>query len=362
MSGYKMGEGGSEAVWGIAGSGKICHDFCIGLMQNKSKVGAVASRRVESAQEFQKTFADKGFSIEKAYTYKDMVNDPQITIVYIGSINTAHKEQALEAINAGKHVLLEKPMCMNVAETEEVVAAAKAKKVFLMEAMWSRFFPATQKIMEILDSGELGKVVHVKADFGFMLPMEGELSGRMWDPKMGGGASYDIGVYPLGFMMMAFKSMPISVAGAGTLAPTGVDATGGVTCTFENAGLASISWGLTGAWEEGTLIACEKGYIKIETPAHTPTAFSVVRVHESGRGFTSPEKLEFPITDLPFHKDRANYPDTNYPLSEGFLYQAQHVEECIKNGKTESDQWPFAYSLGTATILEKFRAQVGYTQ
>lgn len=152
--------------WGIAAAGRISHDFvnAVGtLNQADHQVIAVGARDLSRAVEFAERF-----KIPKAYSsYSELARDPDIEVVYIGTVNPLHYEVALLMLEHGKHVLLEKPMCMNEKQVSRLVTYAKQKNLFLMEAIWSRSFPSYQYIRQQIRSGKLGEIVSVDVEFGF---------------------------------------------------------------------------------------------------------------------------------------------------------------------------------------------------
>lgn len=156
--------------WGIASVGKISHDFvnALGTLSDEDHhVVAVAARDLDRAQEFAERF---GVPKNKAYQgYKTLAEDPDVEVVYIGVLNPQHYEVALLMLEHGKHVLLEKPMTMNEKQTRKLIAYAERKKLFLMEAIWSRFFPAYQYVKRQINSGVLGDIINVDVEFGFDL-------------------------------------------------------------------------------------------------------------------------------------------------------------------------------------------------
>lgn len=167
--------------WGIISTGWIAHQFVTDLAHASNGVAyAVGSRSQESADEFA-----ENHGIPHAYaTYEELLNDPNVDAVYIGTPHPFHKENALMALRAGKAVLCEKPFTVNSGELEEVVAYARAHKLFLMEAMWSRYIPAIVKVREWIAEGKIGDVRLVKADLGFRTDWNPE--GRLLNPKLGG--------------------------------------------------------------------------------------------------------------------------------------------------------------------------------
>lgn len=151
--------------WGIAAAGRITHDFVNALAtlpEGEHTVVAVGERELAPAEDFAKRFG-----IPKAYgSFLELAQDPNVEVVYIGVINILHYELARLFLEHGKHVLVEKPMCMNLKRAKEIIAFAKEKKLFFMEAIWSRFFPAHRYIIEQIKSGKLGEIESIYAEFG----------------------------------------------------------------------------------------------------------------------------------------------------------------------------------------------------
>ncbi|KAG0719543.1 Trans-1,2-dihydrobenzene-1,2-diol dehydrogenase [Chionoecetes opilio] len=148
--------------WGIISAGRISCDFAAAVQLVQKEVVAVAARSLQDA----KNFAAK-YGIEKAYgSYSEMAKDPNVDVVYIGTINTHHLPVSSQMLKAGKPVLCEKPLCMNVRETQQLVQTARECGVFLMEAVFSRFFPAYKELSRRLQDGEIGEVVQVIASLG----------------------------------------------------------------------------------------------------------------------------------------------------------------------------------------------------
>jgi predicted dehydrogenase len=180
--------------WGIIGTGGIAHTFVrdLGLIDEGTAV-AVGSRTEASAN----AFADE-FDIPTRFgSYEELVSDPDVDVVYVSTPHPMHHANTLLALNAGKPVLCEKPFTMNSSEARDVVAIAREKGLFLMEAMWTRFLPHIVKIRELVQSGALGELVLVEADHGQWFPLDP--NHRIFAPELGGGALLDLGVYPVSF-------------------------------------------------------------------------------------------------------------------------------------------------------------------
>ena len=174
--------------WGILGPGGIARAFATDLQSLAGhSVAAVGSRTLSNAQEFVSTFGGKAYG-----SYEELVADESVDAIYVATPHPAHKENVIAALNAGKPVLCEKPFAVNAQEAQEMVAAAVANKVALMEAMWSRFLPQYAQVREIVASGILGKILTVHADHGQRLADQN--IPRLVDPLLAGGALLDLGI------------------------------------------------------------------------------------------------------------------------------------------------------------------------
>ena len=224
--------------WGIASAGLISHDFVNAIhafkQQDLNQVIAVAARHLKSAEEF----AQK-FDIPKAYEgYEKLAQDPEVQVVYVGSINTTHLEVVKLLLENGKNILCEKPLGMNVKEVKEMLDLAKSKNLFLMEAIWSRFQPAYLKLKELIEQSEIGQVFHVQAEFG--MPIQAD---RVNKKVLGGGVCLDIGIYCVQLAQFVFQERPTKVSSAGHLNADGVDET--VCASFMYSGNRSASFQFT---------------------------------------------------------------------------------------------------------------------
>lgn len=151
--------------WGIAAAGKISHDFvnAMGTLNDEHKVVAVAARDLTRAKEFAKQF-----DILNAYgSYEELAKDPDVEVVYVGTLNPYHMDVAIMMLENNKHVLVEKPLCINEKQAQNLISYAKRKQLFLMEAIWSRFFPSYQYLQNQINNGILGEIEKVDVAFGF---------------------------------------------------------------------------------------------------------------------------------------------------------------------------------------------------
>lgn len=319
----------SETIkWGIIGPGSIAQRFADSLVTVPgATLYAVGSRTLARANEM----ADKHGAPKRYSSYEALAADPDVQAVYIATPHPQHKDAALLCLNHGKAVLLEKPFTVNAKEAAEVIDLARAKDVFVMEAMWSRFFPAMVKVRELVASGAIGEVRMIQADFGFRTDVNPE--GRLFDLAMAGGGLLDVGVYPISLASM-FLGTPTEVSGLAQIGATGVDEMAAVTLKYAGGQLASIVTGVRiNTPSEATLFGTD-GSIKLHAPFWN---LSKVTVNAGGKS----EELSIPYQN------------------GGFNYEAQEVMDCLRAGKTESAIMPLAETLSVMQTMDTLRAQWG---
>ena len=322
--------------WGIVSAGVISFEFANALTTfdiNEHQTAAVAARSIEKAQEFAKKF-----DIPKAYgKYEDLAKDPNIDVVYIGSINPAHLELCKMMLEAGKPVLCEKPLAINVREVKEIIDLAKKKNVFLMEAYWSRFLPSYVKLKEELNKGSIGEVHNCHSFFGLDIDKP-----RMNEKALGGGTLIDLGIYCINFFQLVFDGeKPEKILATGNLNEDGVDTTVSAILTYSGGRTATFTSHCKVNMPNVAIVFGRKGNLKVPDP------------------FWCSEKVVTPadgLLNMPFAKGR--YPSVLHN-AEGLLYEAQHVRECLQKGLKESPQQTHATSLMVMEIMDDIRKQIG---
>lgn len=222
--------------WGIAGSGKISEDFLIALQSNLSdkqhKVIAIANRTLANCERLAKKF-----NISKYYgNYQDLAKDNEIEIIYVAVLNPYHYEICELMLNHGKHVLCEKPFCMNSLQVEKLLNLAKIKNLFIMEGLWSRFFPAYEHLRKMIQNGNLGEIKEIYIKHGF----KGDQNDRIIKKDMGGGILLDIGVYAIQFVELCFPEKPESIKASGKINKEGVDLYFEAKLTYSGGRIANI--------------------------------------------------------------------------------------------------------------------------
>ncbi len=315
--------------WGIVGPGKIAGRFARDLaLVDDGTLQAVASRSVDRAQEFAREYsAPKYFD-----SYEQMLMEGGIDIVYIATPHPFHLEQALLALEHKVPVLCEKPISLNRKEVVKMVQAARANQTFLMEALWTRFIPAIQKALSIVQSGEMGEVEQVEAEFCFIAPQDP--NSRLYDLALGGGSLLDIGIYPL-FLSYLFLGQPEEIVASGQLAPTGADQTCSMTLSYPDNKSAALHCSIITDSMMPARLTLSKGYILIKPRWHESTGLTIIKAGEEAQEI-----------DLP-------------PIGMGFSHEIRECHDCLRNQKIESSFWSHSDSLNLMTMMDNIREQIG---
>ncbi|HEX8511059.1 MAG TPA: Gfo/Idh/MocA family oxidoreductase, partial [Propionibacteriaceae bacterium] len=271
-------------------------------------------------------------------SYAELAADEGVDVVYIGSTHNDHYDSAVLCLEAGKAVLVEKPLTVSAAQGEELVELARSRGVFLMEAVWTRTNPLIRKAVELVKSGELGAVRHVSASFGFAF--DGDESHRLLDPGQAGGAILDLGVYPVHGVNL-FLGEPEQVLGYGSHASTGVDSHAAALLTYpptdgRTAATASVLCTMEATVPTRLEVFCSDGQVSIDNFIR-PAEMSVFRGNDRTEG---PEGF---ITQWP---------------GGGYTFEAQEVMRCLRAGETESPLVPWADTLAGLRTLDRWRAAV----
>ena len=314
--------------WGFIGAGAIANRFMAGLMQvPDAYLAAVSSRTYERAERFAGKYNAKVYK-----STEELIADEDADIVYVATPHTVHRENTLMAIEMGKPVLCEKPMAPNAKMVTEMVQAARKKRVYLMEAMWTRFFPAMKKVREWLDEGRIGKVQFVTADFGYY--EEEDPSKIIFDPNTAGGSLLDVGIYPIAFAFMVFGKKPNRITGLADMASTGVDAAMGCTLGFEGGGLALLYSAMNAETPQVAEIIGQKGRIVIPQ-------------------FWSPREAHLYIGGELIESFKGDHE------GEGYQFEIAAVQEDIRNGRLENELMPLHESIAIAEVMDELRRQWG---
>jgi len=255
--------------WGILATGWIAELFTQDLIQSGLSVAGVGSRSQAKAEEFAKKFG-----ITKAHgSYEALVADPAVDIIYVATPHPQHVKAALLALEAGKHVLVEKPFTLNAAEARQIVERARGKNLVVLEAMWTRFLPHMKRIHEIIDAGTLGVLRSVSAEHRQFLPTDP--NHRLNSLKLGGGALLDLGIYPISFAFDILGA-PTSVQATARIKETGVDAEVATVMGHDGGAISTTVSALDCAGPNVAVVYGSKARIEIASVWYTPTSFRVV--------------------------------------------------------------------------------------
>ncbi|MFN8028078.1 MAG: Gfo/Idh/MocA family oxidoreductase [Acidimicrobiia bacterium] len=314
--------------WGIAATGGIARSFTEALGRvPDAEVVAVASRTQARASEFAAEW-----SIPHAHgSYDALAADDDVDIVYVATPHSLHCEDAVRYLEAGKHVLCEKPLALSAAQVRTMADAAQRNHRFLMEALWSRFLPSYQALTQTIDDGAIGDLRLVEADFGFRAPFDPEH--RLFDPAQGGGALLDLGIYPL-HIAFTLLGHPVDVQAVAELGATGVDEQVAMVLRHEHGTLSVLKAACSTSMTCTARVAGTAGHIDVPAFMHCPDHFVV-------NTMAGQQRVDAPLE------------------GNGLHYQVHEVHHCLRAGLTESPVMPLSESLALATTMDQIRAQVG---
>ena len=318
--------------WGILGTGRIARKFAsdLGLAENCVLV-AIGSRSQQSADEF-----NEEFSVQYChYSYEELAQNPEVDVIYIATPHNLHYENTLLCLRHNKAVLCEKPFAMNSRQANEMIKVAKEKKLFLMEALWTKFHPHYIKTLEMIQQNLLGEIRSVLVNFGFKPTPP--IPARLFDPELGGGTMMDIGIYNV-FMAMSVLGKPDHIEAAMTVASTGVDEQCAILFRYKNGAFAQLFSTFSSNLATEADISGTEGRIRLTSRFYEPSS------------------------SIEFYKERPDskqvIPVHNEP-GFGYQYEARHVNDCLRNGLTESNVVSFEDTLLLMDILDKVRKIAG---
>lgn len=315
--------------WGIIGLGNIANKFATDLLTVEgANLSAVASRNQDKAN----SFAAK-YNADIAYdSYEKLVQDANIDAVYIATPHALHMQNTLLCLQRGIAVLCEKPFAMTTEEVTAMIKAAKAHKVLLMEALWTRFLPHYQYVLNFLAEKKFGEIVKLEADFGFHRKFDD--STRLFNKSLGGGSLLDIGIYPI-FAALSSLGLPQKLHASATYFENGTDSSCDIAFEYPNNVSAALKSTLLANTPTEAIFHCERGIIKINGMFHMPT--SVTLVPKNGDA----ESIDFGYSTI------------------GYSYEIAHFNQLLRDGKTESDVMTFAFSQQLIQLLDQVRGVIG---
>ncbi|MBT9189447.1 Gfo/Idh/MocA family protein [Zobellia russellii] len=317
-----------EIRWGIVGLGSIAHSFAKDLaLVSGGRLTGVASRSMDKAKEF----ADEYGAPHTFDSYEALFKSAEVDVVYIATPHTLHEDLSIKAMENGKHVLCEKPMGVNPQEVSRMIASAKKNKVFLMEALWSRFNPSIQKAKQLVEQGEIGSVGFIHADFAFYA-LGRDPKNRLLNPNLAGGSLLDIGIYPI-FLSYLVLGMPKNIQASSRLFKTGIEMQTSMIFEYEEA-QAILYSGLN-----------SKSEMKAEISGSEGSIFLHPRWHEA-QGYSVEKDSVLTNYDLPTH-------------GKGYTYEIEEVHACLASGELESKLWSHQNSKDLADLLFQVRQKTG---
>jgi predicted dehydrogenase len=318
-----------ELRWGILGTGGIAHEFTTDLMLTGHTVTAVGSRGQATADEFAARHA-----IPHAHdSYSGLAHDAEVDIVYVATPHSLHSGNALLALQAGKHVLVEKPFTINAREARAVADLAADRGLVVMEAMWTRFLPHMVRIREIIAAGTIGEVRTLVA--GHEHKQTSDLTHRVHDPALGGGALLEVGIYPVSFAWDLFGE-PAEVRALGAMSATGVDGQTAILLGYPDGQQALLHASAEAVGGSTATILGTEGRIEIDATWFTPASFTVF---DSARDIV--ERFEHEV------------------IGRGLHLQATALERAIAAGDTDVPEMPIGESVAIMTTLDQIRADIG---
>ena len=314
--------------WGIIGPGRIAHSFAKAIaVINNAELYAVASTNEERGKNF-----GNQYNVDKIYnTYEELVNDQAVNAIYVATPHRFHFEHTLLALKAEKPVLCEKPFTVNSQEAKTLIHTARKKKLFVMEALWTRYLPIYNVVRNWLDDKLIGEIKLLTSTFGYAF--QRDLKDRKFNHELAGGGLLDLGVYPIAVSQWVLRKNPISFSSTGYLGETNVDEMLAVNLDYGDGVISQFTCNLLTTNENDFLIYGTKGYIKIHCMFWGATKATL---YLDGK-----ERME----ERPFR-------------ATGFEYQIEEAMNCIKSGKLESEEMTHERTLSNIELMDDIRKSI----
>ncbi len=312
--------------WGIIGTGVIANNFAKALnIVKEANIYGVASRSIDKAT----AFANK-YKIDHVFAdYTAMIADPMVDVIYIAVPNTEHFMYTKACILGGKHVLCEKPVSVNASETRGLMELAKENKVFLMEAMWTKFLPATTCVKEWIDSERIGAIQFMDINFGFS--GERDYNSRLFNPELGGGALLDVGIYLIHYATFLMNSLPDQIQSTKYIGISGVDEMNSISFTYKEGALAVLNSAISTRIGTKAIIIGSKGKIVVDDFYRAQKAL----IYDE-------EDILIETFYEPFEEN-------------GYEYEAMEVNRCIMEGVLENPRNPLSKTIEIMEIMDHIR-------
>ena len=322
----------STIRWGILGCGRIARKFASDLQYAEgAKLIAVGSRSQQNADEFAKEFP----APHRHGSYEALVQNPEVDVIYVATPHNLHFENTILCLQHNKAVLCEKAFAMNAREALQMIDLARKRKIFLMEALWTKFMPHYRKMMEMVGGGQLGKINSMLVNFGF-IPAP-PVPQRLLDPALAGGTVLDIGIYNV-FMALSVLGIPDSIEASMTPAHTGVDEQCAILFKYKSGAMAQLFSTFTSNLATEADINGDKGRLRLTSRFYEPST-----------------TLEY----YPERVDSRQIIRVHKEAGFGYQYEARHVGDCLRKGLTESPVMSHSDTLQLIATLDNVRAAAG---
>jgi predicted dehydrogenase len=320
---------GKKYKWGILAPGKMSAKFTKGLkLLANAELYAVGSRDIQRAKQFAEEY---GF--QKYYgSYEELAADPELEVVYIASPHSHHHEHTLLCLRNGKHVICEKAFALNSREVNEMIGEAGKRNLFLMEALWPPFQPFYKKAHEVLNSGIMGKIIHLDGYFSFIAPYDPQE--RKFNMALGGSSLLDIGIYPV-IDALTFLGIPSEIKSSAVFCETGADESVSVICNYPDGKMATLYSSFRTDKGIGCEILCEQGNLKA-LRGRDMNQITIMELHSGKR------------EEFSFHPD-----------AMGYHWEAAEVMRCLDEGRIESKIVPHSFSIDLMKTLDRIREAAG---
>ncbi len=314
--------------WGILGTGWVAHTFVTSLRgHTRQRVQAMGSRTAEAADR-----AAWAWKVPVGHgSYEALVADPSVDVVYVATPHNYHLPHALLAIDAGKHVLVEKPVGLDAVEAREIGAAAARAGVFCMEAMWSLFLPKFDVVRQVIELGVLGEVVAVHADMGERF----DFPHRIMRADLAGGPLLDLGTYAATFATWTLGA-PNAVAAVATAAPNGINGQLAIALGFPAGATASLHTSILADSATTASVIGTEGRMDLGTRYYLPGPMTL---HQRGGPSLSWSE---PMVE-----------------HDALHFEAAEVARRVAAGETGSPLRPWADTIGTLEVMDQVREATG---
>jgi predicted dehydrogenase len=319
--------------WGIIGAGIIARKLVGALRASGEAVPAfVASRNAERAEAFARECGVESFG-----SYEELLARSDLDAVYVATTHNFHRDNVRMVLERGLPVLVEKPFTVNAEEADDLISLARERGLFLMEAMWTRFLPATEKLRAAVADGAIGVPRYLDVSFGnFALP---QYEGRLRDPALAGGVTLDMGIYPISFASRILGELPTEIGALARMGGSGVDEFAAIQLGYPSGAVAQIATSFALKMENRAMLYGSEGYLSFPAfPAGN--SFDVYRhrgTNEVGPGETVCADHE----------------------ENGFVYQVREVHRCLSAGLTESPAMPLDETRALMAVMDGMRRRWG---